>query len=377
MSNKLSSIPVVSHAAESVGTVEERYIPINKGHFDLDTPERTAAFSEKLACGWESDYAEYRRLWVELAKNRELRDYPLLIDLELSSKCNLHCPMCYTITEEFLSKVDKKYMEIDLFKKIIDDVAGKVFAIRLSLRGESTLNRHFIEAVAYAKQKGIREVSTLTHGKKFTGDFLRKAVAAGLDWITISIDGTGETYNKIRNPLKWEETLGRLKEIKALKDELGTQKPVIKVQGIWPAIRENPTAYYEALEPYTDLIAYNPLIDYLRNDTEIVYEENFACPQLYQRLVVGSDGKVMMCSNDEDAQHPVGNAYEQSIHEIWHGAAMNEVREIHSRRDGFKEIGVCRHCYYPRKAVPDETAQVGERTIMIENYVNRAQQVGK
>ena len=377
MSSKLSAIPVVSMSTATVGSVEERYIPINKGHFDLDTPGRTAAFNEKLARGWEHEYAEYRRLWVELAKTRQLRDYPLLIDLELSSKCNLHCPMCYTITEEFLSKVDRKYMEFDLYKKIIDEVAGKVFAIRLSLRGESTLNRDFIQAIAYAKQKGIREVSTLTHGKKFTGEYLRDAVAAGIDWITISIDGTGETYNRIRNPLRWEDTLGRLKEIKVLKDQLGTHKPVIKVQGIWPAIRENPTEYYNALEPYTDLIAYNPLIDYLHNDTQIVFEENFACPQLYQRLVVGSDGRVMMCSNDEDTKHPVGDAYKQSIHEIWHGEAMNKVREIHSRRDGFKELGVCRNCYYPRKAVPDETADVGGRTIVIENYVNRAQQVGK
>lgn len=370
------NLPVNSTQAEG-GAEEERYVPINKGHFDLDTPERTAAFSAKLAEGWAEEYAEYRRLWVDLAKRREVRDYPLLVDLELSSKCNLHCPMCYTITEEFLSKVDKKYMEFDLFKKVIDEVAGKVFAIRLSLRGESTLNRHFIEAVAYAKQKGIREVSTLTHGKKFTGDFLRKAVAAGIDWITISIDGTGETYNKIRHPLTWEDTLGRLKEIKALKDEIGVRKPVIKVQGIWPAIRENPTAYYQALEPYTDLIAYNPLIDYLRNDREIVYEDNFACPQPYQRLVIGSDGKAMMCSNDEDAQHIVGNAYEQTIHEIWHGQAMNEARRIHAIKDGFKQLTVCRNCYYPRKAVPDETAVVDGRTIFIENYINRSQQVGK
>src|SRR5690349_1457076 len=96
-----------------------KYIPINKGHFDLDTPARTAAFHEKLARGWEESYGEYRRLWVELAKTRQIRDYPLLLDLELSSVCNLHCPMCYTITEEFLSTVKRQYMKFDLFKKIV------------------------------------------------------------------------------------------------------------------------------------------------------------------------------------------------------------------------------------------------------------------
>lgn len=377
MSILFKSIPVISRPAVVSGVTADRYIPINKGHFELDTPERSASFSEKLARGWETEYAEYRRLWVDLPKSRKVRDYPLLVDMELSSKCNLHCPMCYTITEEFMSKVDRKYMELDVFKKVIDEIAGKVFALRLSLRGESTLNRHFIECIAYAKQKGIREVSTLTHGKKLTGAYLRRMVEAGIDWVTISIDGTGETYNRIRHPLTWEDTLGRLREIKALKEELGTHKPVIKVQGIWPAIRENPTAYYKALEPLTDLIAYNPLIDYLRNDTQIVYEENFACPQLYQRLVVGSDGKVMMCANDEDGQYIVGNAYEQTIHQIWHGEPMTRARAIHDRPDGFKEIAVCRMCYYPRKAVPDETAVVDGRAITIENYVNRAQEVGK
>ena len=171
--------------------------------------------------------------------------------------------------------------------------------------------------------------------------------------------------------------MGRLREIKALKEELGTHKPVIKVQGIWPAIRENPSRYYNELAPYNDLIAYNPLIDYLRNDKDIVYEDNFACPQLYQRLVIGSDGKVMMCSNDEDAQNVVGDAYARTIHEIWHGEALNKVRKAHSRRDGFKDIGICRACYYPRKAIPDEIAKVNERTVTVENYVNRAQEVGR
>lgn len=377
MSSNFKSIPINSLPTSRIEKIDDQYIPINKGHFDLDTEERQKIFQQKLAAGWSEEYSIYRSSWEELPRKKEVRDYPLLVDLELSSKCNLHCPMCYTITEEFLSKVDKKYMDIDLFKKIIDEIAGRVYAVRLSLRGESTLNKHFIEAVAYAKKMGVKEVSTLTHGKKFTGEYLREAVDAGLDWITISIDGIEETYNKIRHPLTWESTLGRLKEIKALKEKLKTDKPIIKVQGIWPAIRENPEKYYELIKPYADIISYNPLIDYLHNDSKIIYEENFSCPQLYQRLVVGSDGRVMMCSNDENSESSVGDAYKQTIHEIWHGELMNNAREIHRKQNGFKDIGVCRNCYYPRKAIPDETAMIGERQITIENYINRSQKVGE
>jgi len=356
---------------------EERYIPINKGHFELDTLDRHEEFHRKLASGWEGDYREYRRLWVDLAKTRTVRDYPLLVDIELASICNLKCPMCYTITDEFKQKVTKGFIDWDLYTKIIDEIKGKVYAIRLSLRGESTLHKRFLDCIQYAKDAGIQEVSTLTNGGKLKGPYMEKVVDAGLDWITISIDGMSDQYDKIRKPLTFENMLEKLKALKEYKESKGLIRPVVKVQGIWPAIRPYPTEYYNALAPLVDLVAYNPLIDYLGKDKDIVFEDDFACPQLYQRLVVGSDGRVMMCSNDEDTDHAIGNAYEQSIHEIWHSDVLNKVRATHERCDGFKDMEICRKCYYPRKTLPDEEATVNDRLIKIENYVNRPQQWGQ
>lgn len=355
----------------------EIHVPINKGHFDLDTDKRKKEFEVKLGEDWEKDYKEYRKLWKDLGKSKKIRDYPLLVDLELSSVCNLHCPMCYTVTEDYIKKVRMKYMNHNVFQKVIDEIAGKVFAIRLSLRGESTLSKNFIDSIKYAKSKGIFEVSTLTHGKKLTGNYLRQIVDAGIDWITISIDGMGDDYNKIRHPLTWEGTLSRLKEIKELKASLGKSKPVIKVQGIWPSIKPYPTEYYEALLPYTDLIAYNPLIDYLDNDEEIEYEENFSCPQLWQRMVINSDNTVVMCSNDEKQDSMIGNVRFQTVKEIWHGARLNFIRKLHLHKDGFKSLHPCKACYYPRKTEDSEKAKVGNREITIENYTNRSQIVGK
>ena len=353
------------------------YIPINKGHFELDTPERIKEFQEKMAYGWEDEYFEYRSLWEELPKTKTIREYPLLVDLELSSVCNLHCPMCYTITEEFRQKVKRGFLELSLYKRIIDEISENVYAVRLSLRGEPTLHPQFLDAISYAKGKGIKEISFLTNCSKLDLDFFKKIVDAGADWITISIDGTDEEYEKIRKPLKFRDTVKKLQDIKEFREKNNLIKPVIKVQGIWPAIRPNPTKYYEIIASLCDLVAFNPLIDYLRKDKDIIYEENFSCPQLYQRVVVGSDGKVMMCSNDEDGEVIIGNAYEESIYDIWHGEKLNKIREIHSQKDGFKALDVCKHCYYPRKAVPNERAMVGDREIWIENYINRKQEIGE
>lgn len=341
----------------------------------MESAEREALFEQYRAEGWEKEYARYRADWVSLAKERRVSDYPLLVDCELSTACNLSCPMCYTITDEFKKKIRAAFMDFGLFKKIIDEIAGKVPALRLSLRGEPTLHKNFIECIQYAKNKGIKEISFLTNAGTLSAENFEKMMDAGADWITVSIDGLSETYESIRRPLKFRETLEKIKKIKEIKEKRGVHKPVIKVQSVWPAVRDNPEEYYDTFEPYVDMIAFNPIIDYLKKDDEIIYDENFSCPQLYQRLVIGADGRAMMCSNDEDGEVIIGDANEESIHEIWHGAKLSEIRNIHNENSGFKKITPCVKCYLPRKTEAEKSSIHG-REFMVENYVNREQKIG-
>ncbi|MBT3667694.1 MAG: radical SAM protein [Opitutae bacterium] len=351
-------------------------VPVNKGHFDLDTPERISAFHEKLGSGW-SEYQDYRNAWHYYPTNMIVRDYPILVDLELASNCNLKCPMCYTTTDHFMLTVKRKLMKWELAKKVIDEIAGHVYALRLSWRGESTLNNKMIDVVRYAKEKGIREISFLTNGWKLNLDYFIELQLAGIDWITVSFDGVEEEYNKIRKPLVYEETLNKLLKIKEYKILNNLDKPVIKVQGIWPSIRNNPEKFYNVLSNVSDLVAFNPLIDYLGKDERIVYEENFSCPQIYQRLFVSSTGESMMCNSDEYGDEIVGDANIQSIHDIWHGENLNRIRSLHKENNGFMKVPICTKCYYPRKTEANETAQVNGRTIKIRNYINRKQSAGE
>lgn len=353
-----------------------RNVPINKGNYSMDSAEREARFEACRGDGWEADYAAYRRQWTDLAKSQTVSDYPLLVDVELASVCNLRCPMCYTISQAFKEQVNAKLMDWDLYCRIIDEIGGKVPALRLSLRGEATLHKRFIDAIRYAKDHGIKEVSTLTHGGKLTEEFFAQIVDAGIDWITISIDGLGAQYEAVRKPLKFDEQIERLRAMKAYKEAHGLKRPVIKVQSIWPAIRDNPQAYYDTFAPLTDLVAFNPLIDYLGNDTELHYEDNFSCPQQYQRLVIGADGLVMKCSNDEENREIIGDAKVETVHQIWHGEKMSAVRAMHQRPQGFLESPVCRKCYLPR-LTEEEEAEVDGRRFIAKNYVSRCQTIGK
>lgn len=351
-------------------------IPINKGNYDMETPERLARFEEYRALGWEAGYRAYRRNWVEYAKNQYVSEYPLLVDIELSTVCNLHCPMCYTITEDFKKSVRRQFMSMELFHKIVDEIGGKVPAVRLSLRGEPTLHPDFVSCIRACKERGIGEVSFLTNASTLTKDRFIEFAEAGADWITVSIDGIGETYESIRRPLRFADTLKKLQDIHEVKAQRGWKRPVIKIQSIWPAIQADPSAFYNTYAPYVDLVAFNPLISgYSSHENSgVVYLEDFSCPQLYQRLVIGADGRVLLCANDEEGRRILGDMNQQSVYEIWHGEPIEIVRALH-RKNAFREVDVCRDCYLPRET-EDEYAFVNGRKIVVKNYVSREEPQG-
>lgn len=348
---------------------------IIKGQASMDTNQRQKEFEKKNSLGWEEEYKLYIKDWYELPQRKIVRDYPPQVDIEMSSICNLHCPMCFTLNEEF-NRVKRTVMDPELFRKIIDEIVGKVHKIHLSFRGEPTLNPAFIECVKYAKQKGIGEVSTVTNGTMLNIDFFMEATKAGMDRFTISIDGLEKQYNRIRYPSTFQDIVNKLKMIKDYKKKNGLVKPVIKVQGVWPAIKPAPEEFYHTFLPLTDLIAFNPLMDWRHKDTNILYEDDFCCSTLFQRLVVGADGKVVMCINDELGDCILGDIRTQTIHEIWHGELMNDIRRKHT--EGFwQECAPCKKCALPRKTEYNESFIVDGRTIWVENYVNRNQEIGE
>ena len=91
----------------------------------------------------------------------------------------------------------------------------------------ATLHKHLPDLIKYAKDKNIKETSFLTNGYKLKMKYF-KTCRSGIDLITVSIDSMGENYNKIRYPLKFGETLQKLKDIQNIKKENNLEKPPIR-----------------------------------------------------------------------------------------------------------------------------------------------------
>ena len=351
---------------------------INKNVLLLSSPFTNLKFNLKRGKGHLFNYFMDRLRWHVNPRIHHVSKFPTHIDLELSNACNLNCPMCYTTTDEFKKNVEKTLMKYDLFTKIVDECAKQKshYSIRLSWRGEPFLNPRIFDMIKYAKDKGIKEVSTLTHGGFLTPEKFEQLVDLKLDWLTISFDGVDETYEQIRAPLKYEESVEKIKTYHKIKKEKNSVKPIIKVQGVWPAVAKNPEKYFSTFTPIVDQVASSPLLDYLRNDTEIEYIENFTCPVLYQRLTVESDGIVKLCYNDEMGSVNVGDLNKESVYDVWHGKRLTKARESHLKHMGVQDYSPCKFCFYPRKT-KTEKGNLGDKLLKIDNYTNREQTVGK
>ena len=153
-------------------------------------------------------YKKYRGEWWKRAAEYEYGNAPLALIVELVSTCNLACSMCFTITDKFQNAVTgaTRMMPWSQYIKIIDDAkASGVYSICISWRGEATLYRvkdengdirTFGDAIKYACSKNFLEVTSLTHGQNLTDQLIDDIVEAKPNWISFSIDGLEDEYNK-------------------------------------------------------------------------------------------------------------------------------------------------------------------------------------
>ena len=335
-------------------------------------------------------YEDYRKQWHRRADEYDPGAFPLAIICELVSMCHLSCSMCYTITPEFQNAVvgAQRFMPWDTVIRIIDECAEiGVYSMLFSWRGESALYRSkgfdgkwydFADVLAYARKKGILEVTSLTNGRSLSDNLIQKIVKAQPNWISFSIDGLLTEYNKIRRPVKTDEgcvpfdvAIGNLKKMVKTRDELKLTQPQIRVNTIYPPISKDPERYRIFMEKTgVDLVTVNELLDFRGAELpEDAIMDNWFCPYPFQRLVVSANGVILPCpgAHREDEELVLGRYLgspakkivvngvsktvdypEITLKQAWHSNKISEIRTLH-KQNRRKEIWACKHCRHGAK----------------------------
>lgn len=250
------------------------------------------------------------------------------INVELTSRCNKNCWMCGR------RKVEREYpeltlqygdMDFDLVEKITQQLPPNII-VQLHNNGEALLYPRFGDTVRLFS----RQITNIvTNGKLL----VEKAdeIINNLDTLAISIiendSEADEQYEIIENFLKLK----------------GEKKPSVILRLNGDVAQEK---YKKFGLPLTTRILHSPMgsFNYKRRDPTI--PEIGICLDFLHHLAINSKGKVSICVRfDPKGLGVIGDAYEQSLAEIWNSSKRLAWLEAHAkgRRD---LVPLCSYCHF-------------------------------
>jgi len=273
-------------------------------------------------------------------------EYPPCVQIEPVSVCNFKCVFCYQADRTFSSKDSgyMGYMDIDLFKQVIDELEGNVESITLASRGEPTLHKQLGEMLEYMNGKFLA-VKINSNASLFTDKMIHTILSNDVQTMAFSIDAADkELYEKLRVNGKFEKTLKNVERFNEIREkDYPTSRLVTRISGVKVNDIQNVDDMVEMWSSYSDLVAFTNYIPW-----ESSYENELSgvetpCTELWRRMFVWWDGKVNPCDYDYKSLLSKWNAKDMSISEIWNSKYYNWMREIHLQKER-KQIEPCKRC---------------------------------
>lgn len=302
------------------------------------------AAGENLYEGLGERFKNYRREWLQWPENFHVGEFPLFIDMEVTSACNLKCHFCATT---FRGKAIKKgNMPFDVVKKIIDEGRdNNLYGVKFNIRGEPLLHPEIHEFVKYAKKAGLIDVYFNTNAMLLTNDIANNLIDSGLDRISVSFEGyTKKRYESHRIGADFQTVINNIENLQNLKRRLKVTHPKIRIQTVMlPDIKPIFNKYKEFWSGRVDEVAFLDYQDMKAKKRDIEYP--WACPQIWQRMAIWWDGTILPCNHDDDGLLALGRVGEVSIKDAWQSPKLNSVRQAHKNGQAHL-IDTCNGCYF-------------------------------
>jgi radical SAM protein with 4Fe4S-binding SPASM domain len=284
-----------------------------------------------------------------------LEYYPIHLDIESTSICNLDCPMCPYPEMQ----IKKGNMNFELFQKIIDQCDGKVFDVLLHMYGEPLINKDIFKMIRYAKDRGVRITSLSTNLTLLTKEKSGKLIEAGLDKITLSFDGTDkETFEQVRKGANFEKCLQNLYGFLEVKQELKSRNPftvlqIIQMRETEPGLKDFVDRFSKLPVDLLKVKSFDTWAGQIEHRTEEmkpstyhrnnVNDDRKPCPLLWYYMSIRWDGRVVPCCRDYDNHEILGDVTKESLLDVWNGKRFQALRQDHLNGN-FENSVLCAKC---------------------------------
>lgn len=301
--------------------------------------------------------------------------WPTHMHVEVSSRCNLNCPVCPQ--GEGKLKRDKPMMELEMFRQLMGEAGPYLLAVCLWSWGEPLLNPHLTEMIRIAKSYGVITLVS-TNGQCLKDEkVLENLICEPPTYLIVAIDGLTEESNSVyRVGGRLEPVLKGVQRIARAKRGLGQRFPLLRLSYIVMKHNQHELTQVEEFAatngfdlatlrglflrydekgelPHKDLAPDLPEYQaYQYRCEQRVQRTDYVCTHAFCFPAVFTDGTVVACNKDFNGAHAygrIGNG--ATFAEVWFGKRAARIRKaIRGERES---LSSCVHCPHADQASGD------------------------
>jgi hypothetical protein len=286
---------------------------------------------------------------------------PEQVSVEITAACDAKCVHC---PRQEMDR-DMKPMPAELFKKLVANCAelgvreicpngyGEICTMPLPQLTE------YFGYIAASGWKG--RILINTNGNRMNEERARLFIEHGVRLINVVIDGaTAETAEAIRVNLKFDQIEENVRRLIAMRDRAGKRYPKVRVGMIlMPQNEPEMPAFYakwNGVADYVEVSGFSSRIESVKPaqlvqlgvpgkpvPEPVASASATACVKPFKDLNIWADGIAVLCCEDWNEEHVVGDLKTQTIAEIWRGERLAEVRRKHRAGCG-GDVPLCAKC---------------------------------
>jgi radical SAM protein with 4Fe4S-binding SPASM domain len=306
-------------------------------------------------------FRAYRALWERARARLERPAFPIHVDYEILSRCNLRCPICL-MSARGAGESPAESLSLAEVLGFIDEGAEEgQRSMGFGGLWEPLLFPSLPETVAYGRDKGLVDAHLNTNGTLLTRAKARDLIEAGLTRLMISVDAaTEETYRVARPGGSFTELTENIEAFLSERASRRSPTPLLRLSFCRASFNEKELcAFWRRWEGKADYFSVQRYGHFgegtapLFPATELGEPPQNACSQPWKRLLVRHDGSALPCCDLSASRYPVGDARVSSLKSIWDGARARAAREIAA--DGASALSPCRECrakHAPPRSAP-------------------------
>ncbi len=273
--------------------------------------------------------------------------FPSQIVIDATEVCNLACVHCPHPEFKKSEHYRARYLDIDLNRKMVDEVAadGKGIAqyIRYTSNGEPLVHPRIYDMLDDAVTRSGVFVTLTTNGTLLNERRVAKLFSSGLHMVDVSIDAhLPDTYSRIRVNGDLEVTRSNVLRLIRMRAELNSRTKIVVSFVEQPANMAEAGPFEQFWKAQgADAVVIRRLhsaaggvvrvADMLRGQQRS--QSRYPCLYPWERILLNPAGQLAFCPQDWLHGSAIADFRQATIKETWVGPIYGMLREAHLSND--------------------------------------------